>query len=75
MTLGLAPRAVTGAIEALAEVDASQRVGMLVADQTSQLLAECRDRLYLLRNGVTTVWDGAGEIAAAPAGDRAAPNA
>lgn len=65
MSLGLAPRAVTVAIEALAEVAASQRVGMLVADQNSQLLAEYCDRLYVLRNGATTAWGGGDDLASA----------
>ena len=56
MSLGLSPRALRTAIEALVTLGRSQNIGMLIVDQNSRMLHEHCDRVFLLRDGKVAPW-------------------
>lgn len=65
MSLGLSPRALKAAVEALVAIGRSERIGMLIVDQNSRMLSEHCDRMYLLKDGKTVAWDEAADLASA----------
>jgi branched-chain amino acid transport system ATP-binding protein len=65
MSLGLSPRSLRTAIEALVALGRSHGTGVLVVDQNSRMLHEHCDRVYLLREGRVRLWDDASNIASA----------
>jgi len=62
MSLGLSPRALLTAIEALTLLGRRHGVGVLVVDQNSRMLHEHCDRVYLLNEGKVVVWDDISNI-------------
>ncbi len=56
MSLGLSPRALGTAIEALAQIGRSQGIGVLIVDQNSRMLHENCDKVYLLKDGRADLW-------------------
>ncbi len=56
MSLGLSPRALRTAIEALAQIGRSQGIGVLIVDQNSRMLHENCDKVYLLKDGTAELW-------------------
>jgi branched-chain amino acid transport system ATP-binding protein len=65
MSLGLSPRALRTAIEALVAIGRSQNIGMLIVDQNSRMLHEHCDRVFLLRDGKVAPWTDAMSIESA----------
>ncbi len=65
MSLGLSPRALKSAIEALVAIGRSERIGMLIVDQNSRMLSEHCDRMYLLKDGKAVAWDEAADLTSA----------
>jgi branched-chain amino acid transport system ATP-binding protein len=65
MSLGLSPRALRTAIEALAALGRAHGIGVLVVDQNSRMLHEHCDRVHLLGDGRVRLWEDASDIASA----------
>jgi branched-chain amino acid transport system ATP-binding protein len=65
MSLGLSPRALRTAIEALAALGRAHGIGVLVVDQNSRMLHEHCDRVHLLGDGRVRPWDDTADIASA----------
>lgn len=65
MSLGLSPRALLTAIEALSALGRRHQIGVLVVDQNSRMLHDHCDRVYLLNDGRVRLWDDATNIASA----------
>jgi branched-chain amino acid transport system ATP-binding protein len=65
MSLGLSPRALRTAIEALAALGRAHGIGVLVVDQNSRMLHEHCDRVHLLTDGRVRLWDDTSDIASA----------
>ena len=65
MSLGLSPRALRTAIEALVSLGRSQNIGMLIVDQNSRILHEHCDQVYLLKDGRVELWTDISNIASA----------
>lgn len=65
MSLGLSPRALRTAIEALVAIARSESIGMLIVDQNSRMLEDHCDRMYLLKDGRVEPWDAATSLASA----------
>ena len=65
MSLGLSPRALRTAIEALVSLGRSQGIGVLIVDQNSRTLHEYCDRVYLLSDGKVEPWTDPTTIASA----------
>jgi len=65
MSLGLSPRSLLTAIEALAALGRAHGIGVLVVDQNSRMLHEHCDRVYLLAGGRVRLWDDTSDIASA----------
>ena len=65
MSLGLSPRALRTAVEALAGFGRDEGIGMLIVDQNSRMLDEHCDEMFLLKDGRVEPWTQTSDLASA----------
>lgn len=62
LSLGLAPVVVHEAWRALLRLRSETGLSLLIVDQNIELIQQHCDRVYLLRDGSTRLWDGVGSV-------------